>query len=133
MPERVWLDKRFAACTGEVGNSFMQLGMPDDFGQTDDITANPSEYLLWQDILTGLLDKHINVKNISETYRHCKEIMKGCAVSSKNYRDIFEYTYHLADVLEIKADIGVRIKECYDSGNMTALENKCNCDLPRHK
>lgn len=131
--DREWLDKRFAACTGEVGNSFVQLGMPDDFGQTDDITANPSEYLLWQDILMGLLDKHINVKNISEMYRGCKEVMKSCAVSSKNYRNIFEYTYHLADVLEIKADIGVRIKECYDSGNMTALENICNCDIPELK
>lgn len=127
------LAKRFKACTGESADAFLSLSSLDYFGQPDYENANPSEYLLWQDILIGLLDSHVDRDDLADIYSKCKAKMKKNAETSKNYKDIFEYAYSLSNVLEIKADLGVRIKRAYDSGNKSELGKICNETLPELK
>ena len=127
------LAKRFKTCTGESADAFLSLSSLDYFGQPDYENANPSEYLLWQDILIGLLDSHVDRDDLADIYSKCKAKMKKNAETSKNYKDIFEYAYSLSNVLEIKADLGVRIKRAYDSGNKSELGKICNETLPELK
>lgn len=132
-PTEEHLAKRFKACTGESAEAFLSLSSLDYFGQEDYENANPSEYLLWQDILIGLLDSHVDRDDLADIYSKCKAKMKKNAEESKNYKDIFEYAYSLSNVLEIKADLGVRLKRAYDSGNKCELGRICNETLPELK
>lgn len=127
--EHAYLNKRFKACTGEDGAAFLTLDMLDDFGQ-ENTAANPSEYLLWQDILTGMFDKHIGSLDVRRHYGQVKAVMKENMDASKVCKGIFEYSYRLADVLETKADIGVRIKAAYDANNSDALREIADIILP---
>lgn len=129
-PEDEYLAKRFKACTGESAEAFWALSSLDNLGQEDYVNANPSEYLLWQDILIGLLDWHVDGVNISEMYKERKEKLKKHMENSNMCRGIFEYAYKLAAVLEIKADLGVRLKKAYDSGNLSELKLICEKMLP---
>lgn len=124
--------RRFYACTGESADAFLNLDMLDDLGQSN-ITANPSEYLLWQDILTGLADKHITVDNVSDIYASYTQIFARQKEKSKNYGKIFDYSEKLAAVLELKADAGVRLKKYYDSHNRNELVKFSNETLPELK
>lgn len=132
-PTKEHLAKRFKACTGEDADAFLSLSSLDYFGQPDYENANPSEYLLWQDILIGLLDSHIDRDDISNIYSDCKLVMKKNMEASENYKDIFEYAYNLANVLEIKADLGVRVKKAYDDGNRNELSRICRETIPELK
>lgn len=129
------IKKRFFACTGENADAFVSLTDLDDLGQKEFGTyfngdGNPSEYLLWQNILMGMLDAHIDIENISELYKERKLRYKKYAEESKNYKNIFEYSYHLANVLEIKADLGLKVKKAYDEKNMAELLDICDNVLP---
>ena len=132
-PTEEHLAKRFKACTGEMADAFLSLSSLDYFGQADYENANPSEYLLWQDILIGLLDSHVDRDDLADIYSKCKAKMKKNAETSENYKDIFEYAYYLSNVLEIKADLGVRIKRAYDSKDKCELGKICNETLPELK
>ncbi len=123
------LKKRFKACTGENAESFLSLDMPDDFGQ-ENLMANPSEYLLWQDIMLGFFDKHIENIDTKAHYKKIKEIMKSNMENSKNYKKIFEYTYYFSNVLEIKADLGKQLKEYYDKKDIENLTYILDFVLP---
>lgn len=127
------LNKRFRTCIGENGEAFLQLDMLDDFGQTENLEANPSDYLLWQDILMGVFDKHIEGVDTVEFYRNVKEKMKENYENSIRYKGIFLYSMHLADVLEIKAGLGVALKNFYDNGDKDGLLKICNEVLPELK
>lgn len=129
---------RFLACTGENADAFLELTLLDDLGQADFGQqiygdANPSEYLLWQNILMGMMDAHIDIPNISQLYAQRKALYAQRAAENTHYPDIFLYSYHLASVLELKADLGVRIKNAYDSGDKAALEDICTQVLPELK
>ena len=129
-PEECYLAKRFKACTGENAEAFLSLSSLDYFGQPDYENANPSEYLLWQDILIGLLDSHIDREDICDVYSKCKNVMKKNMEKTTHYKGLFEYAYNLANVLEIKADLGVRIKKAYDKKDKEELSRICKDVLP---
>ena len=126
---REHLDRRFRACTGENAEAFLELDLLDDFGQ-ETILANPSEYLLWQDILLGLMDKHVEGQHVSEHYKAVAEMMFRHMQSAGAYKGIFAYSYLLARVLEIKGDLGVQIKKCYDEKDMDELRRILYVTLP---
>lgn len=116
------LEKRFAACTGECAQSFLELGNLDNVGQKDYSDANPSEYLLWQDALMGLLDSSIDKSDLSAWYKKCADNLKKRMEFSPNFKEIFEYAYLLAYVLEIKAELGIRLRKAYKNNNIQELK-----------
>lgn len=125
------LAKRFKICTGENAKSFWDLELLDDFGQKPMFASvpNPSEYLLWQDCIIGLMDKHV-CDGISEKYAKLREVLKQDGKNSSMCKDVFEYAEKLANVLELKADFGVRIKKYYDEDNKEMLKNICENEIP---
>lgn len=129
--DETFLSKRFKICTGEDYKAFWDLGLLDDFGQKPLFAAvpNPSEYLLWQDCLVGLVDHHVP-EGVSERYAGLVNVFEKHRENSLMCKDIFKYAEGLASVLKLKADFGVRIKKYYDEGNKEMLRKMCEVDIP---
>jgi hexosaminidase len=83
--------------------------------------ANPSRYLLYNDPLAGLLDKHAEGLNLSDHYRRISEDYKTRGQQDGIFFEAFEYYRGIIKVLELKADFGIRLKMAYDTKSVEAL------------
>ncbi|MCL2703573.1 MAG: beta-N-acetylhexosaminidase [Defluviitaleaceae bacterium] len=125
------LKTRFKACTGQNMNDFLKLNDFDRLGQEINTAAsNPSKWLLWQDILIGLFDRHVENIDLQGHYTSLAVYMKDAAASSGRYGFIFEAAQKLAQALSIKAGIGVRLKTAYDANDKAELARISNDILP---
>ncbi len=119
------LASRFLACTGCNYDDFRAMTYLDNAYGTElfdgyDYT-NSSSWLMWQDVMLGLYDKHIEGYNMTKQYNEVYE--KMCAATKRNgeYAFVFEFLAKVADVLRLKAELGIRLKGAYDSGDKAAL------------
>lgn len=133
--DRDKLRSRVKFCTGIDEQTFLNLNDldaipgvdPDNMEQT-----NPSKFLLWQDVLLGLFDKHVEGLE-SELYTHYTALEKTIRESRNpnNSLDyIFEVPEKLAALLSVKAGVGVQLKAAYDARNIDALKNIQTVVLP---
>ncbi|WP_214630255.1 beta-N-acetylhexosaminidase [Paenibacillus agaridevorans] len=133
---REWSQKKFqrrlAFCTDVPLEAYMLIEQLDDIqGVSIDPQdfSNPSKYLLWQDPLLGLFDKHVEGL---DTFVHYdlleKELMRRMQ-ESEAARRMLEVPAKLCGVLKIKANLGIRLKEAYDSGNREELALIVNTDI----
>jgi hexosaminidase len=128
------LKKRFKFCTGEDCDAFMSLSELDNIPGAAQLdmnleTSNPSKFLLWQDILIGLFDKEIEGLNLKEHYSLAAEKMRPNALISKDFKEIFVFAQKLAEVLSIKADMGLRLKKAYDEKDISTLRKIAELEL----
>ena len=124
---------RFHACTHEAFDAFETISKLDYItGPTAQNWFNPPDpasFLLWQNIMTGLFDRHIEGVNTREYYANlAKEL--GTLSPKSNFKITFDYYKELAHTLSLKADIGVRLKEAYDAGNKPELGKLAQEVLP---
>lgn len=85
---------------------------------------NPSKYLYYQDILQGLFDVQIKDIPVEEHYRDLKERLNEIEILKPvrfNLDVIFSYYRELAGVLELKSDMGLKIRQYYLDGNVEEL------------
>lgn len=123
------LARRLAACTGiDLFGSLNALKYMDEVpgvSEGNHWMANPSKYLLWQDPLLGLLDKHVegeadsvlpgHYAGLEQRWRECKEQYPA------PFNRLFDFYEKLASVLVIKSTLGVTLKRLYDTGNKDRL------------
>ncbi|GAA0323697.1 beta-N-acetylhexosaminidase [Bacillus carboniphilus] len=122
------LKNRFKFCTGGNYDSFFDLGILDlphnvddiqqEFGQPD----NPSKYLLWQDIMVGIFDKHVEGKNLSIFYSEAEELYQNHVELNPEWVELFKVNKALAAVLNIKSEIGNQLQTAYKEKNKKELE-----------
>lgn len=93
-------------------------------------TDNPSKYLLYQDSMLGIFDYHIQGIDTQNYYSRLAEKLELCLDSSPKYKDLFSFYRYFALVLSQKADLGIRIKTAYDSGDLSTLTNICEEVIP---
>ncbi|GAE32517.1 beta-N-acetylhexosaminidase [Halalkalibacter hemicellulosilyticus] len=127
------LNERVTFCTGVDEATFMllnELDRPpgvkkDHFDQT-----NPAKFLLWQDVLLGLFDKHIEGFEVASHYKELEKKIK----EHRNENQLIDFTFDvpqkLADLLSIKADIGIRLKKAYDQDHKEELKKLTEDVLP---
>ena len=99
-------------------------------GITEGSIANPSKYLLWQDVLTGLFDKHVEDLSLGKYYSEVAQRMDAYKEAYPKWQFLFDMPHHLADVLSLKADIGCRLKALYDRDDKKALQLMVTEKLP---
>lgn len=92
--------------------------------------SNPSKYLLWQDVLLGLFDKHIENTEVANHYGRLAKLYREQEASQDTANRLFGVLACLADVLEIKADLGIRLRNAYADGNHALLEHIATNELP---
>lgn len=123
------LDARLRICTGMSLNDFLLLDKPNQVPgnkQPGICGANPSKYLLYQDILMGLFDKHVEEETYSEHFRQTSLDLANAAGGNPKWKDLFISLSHLCDILELKCDMGIRLKKAYDAGDKPTLKAMCN-------
>jgi hexosaminidase len=130
------LKKRFKFCTGGDYDSFVDLSLLDAIPGTENANimlevANPSKFLLWQDILIGLFDKDIEGLKLKEHYLSVSERMSAYSSLNSDFCLLFKFAEKLAKVLSIKGEIGIDLKSLYDTRDTEALKRVAEVELPK--
>lgn len=140
-PDMEKLARRFEFCAGANYSSFVDLKDLDETPGTDSGNllalnsdglhpANPSHYLLWQDPLLGLFDRHIAELDVADHYAQLRSVMERHVSENPAWTCVFEVPWKLADVLSVKSGLGLRIKRLYDNGDHKGLQSIVQYDLP---
>ena len=125
--------KRFEFCTGAKFDDFYNMKYLDEVpgSNAENLDQfNPSKYLMWQDILTGLFDKNIDGLPLDSHYAVLAKKFEAAAGNNGDYNDLFRFNYHVADVLSVKSELGLRITRAYKSGNRAELKEYVEAVLP---
>lgn len=128
--------KRFKCCTGADFNAFMDLKYLDETPGTnkDNYEAcNPAKILLWQDVLIGLIDKHIAGLDLSTHYKILGKKMQVYKKQNPEWSFVFKVPEKLCHVLSLKSDIGLKIKEFYGKKDFESLRCIVDYELPKLK
>ncbi|WP_136604209.1 family 20 glycosylhydrolase [Paenibacillus dokdonensis] len=131
--EHEHLAKRFETCTQGRYDDFMQLDLPmlvPDNPAPGGCSVNPPKYILYQDILCGLFDKHVSPGPYAEHYRHSASVFRQAAERNPGWRGLFDTQASLCDVLEIKSRIGIDLREAYQMNDLKALKHYAEEILP---
>lgn len=132
------LRRRFAACTGlDLFDELIGLKAMDEVPgveQGNHFMANPSKYLLWQDVLLGLFDKHVEGQGESVLPQHYEAMAKrwsDCLEKSPSpYKDIFRLYELLSKTLAVKATLGLDIVTLYREERRKELSEIAQTVLP---
>nr|MBQ4320120.1 family 20 glycosylhydrolase [Clostridia bacterium] len=127
------LKARFEFITGAKYDDFLALeGLDNTPGvdRIDTTSYNPSKYCMWQDVMTGLCDKNIEGLPLNAHYAELAAKLKPMAERNGMYSDIFEFSYHVANTLALKSELGLRITGAYKNGDKAELKRIADEDLP---
>ena len=129
------LAEEFHDVTGASLNDFLELDALDSLfqnGQPNLDTDNPSKYLLYQDPLLGIFDRHIEDLDL-DTERYYQDLadrLEICRKHTPAYDTLFAFYHSLASTLAGKADLGVRLKKAYDAHDLSTLDTICEEVIP---
>lgn len=131
------LGRRFEFCTGGKYDAFVGITDCDGLRKRnagndapEERYANPSKYLLYQDVLLGLFDKDVEGCDVYGYYSGMEKRMARYSSPSDRWGFLFLQYQKLCGVLKLKGDIGVRIKRYYDRHDMEELSEITLKELP---
>lgn len=128
------LSERFEFCTKGKTQAFLDISginqAPEVAGVFHDV-ANPPKYILWQDILLGLFDKHLEGLDLSTYYSGLEAKFEKHIIENPEWKFIFDMFHKLCSVLKIKSHIGLDIKTAYDNKSCTELREIADNTLPK--
>ena len=128
------LAQDFRDCVDASLDSFLLLDEFDALfqGKGNNLTSdNPSKYLLYQDALLGMFDYHIQNVDTNTYYSALAQKLENALSSAGTYENLFQFYHAFALVLADKADLGIRLKNAYDSKDLSTLESICEEVIPR--
>lgn len=128
-----WLEERCSFLTGlelEDFKSMEELDLIPGVKRPNLNVLNPSKYLLYQDILLGAFDKHIEGIEVGKYYEGLVSKYSNVAEKNKEYESIFGFYSKLSSVLSLKAEIGLKIRNAYIHSNKGELKNFADKILP---
>ena len=110
---------RLKALTGMEFDDFMLLDKLDN--PTEGLDYNASKYLLYCDPFMGAYDSKITC-GVNGYY---KELYKKLSAveATDDYKPMFDSAAALADVLSVKAELGIKTRAAYLAGDTDALKN----------
>ena len=126
------LSRRLKACADMDMESFMELESPHFVPGRDpeDISfVNPARYLLFQDVLCGLFDRHV-LPGSDAHFARCAESLEAYRRKNPRWEYLFNSAIALCRVMELKAEMGVRLKKAYDDGDRQTMDRIANQEIP---
>ncbi|MBP5269480.1 MAG: family 20 glycosylhydrolase, partial [Clostridia bacterium] len=118
-PDVAVLRKRSKDAFGAKWDDLLKLDLPNALPGTapGEIAhpVDPCKYLLYNDPLEGLLDRHMN-DDVAERYKEYAEKLFACA-GNRRWGYLFKTLATLCDLLSVKADLGRRIRAAYLAGD----------------
>lgn len=124
---------RLKTCTHMDFNDFMLLDLPNltpDNPSPGRVSVGPAKYIFYQDVLQGLYDRHIDELTYPQHFAQCYQKLSAAASKDNEFSYIFDSLAKLAHVLELKCDLGIRLKKAYDAGDLRQLEKIAKTDCP---
>ena len=120
--------------TGYTLEEYRQLDFPNGayYPTRQDYQNNPTKYLLYQDVLMGLLDRHIGFCN-RQHFSNCTIRLQELADRNGKMAYLFDTAAKLCHVLAIKCDMGVRLKAAYDTGDKETMRAIAAKEIPELK
>ena len=120
-----WLSERMKACTGESYEDFLLLDLPNltpDNPCPGRVSVGPAKYLLYQDALLGIYDRHVDEETFPAHFAAAASQLQQAALRSGRYGYLFGALSALCSALEVKCDLGVRLVRAYEAGDNDALK-----------
>lgn len=127
------ITKRLKTCANANFEDFMNLDLPNLLPGNDapgECSVNPSKYLLFQDILCGLFDRHVEIGKYNSFFAASAATALSSEKSNPQWVYLFETNACLCSVLEIKCDIGLRIQKAYAGKELDAMREISRNELP---
>ena len=138
-PDKDYLAERFATCTNGNLDDFMALDLinrTDKNPIAEDKEAgltnppNPCRYLLWQDVLQGLFEKHIENNVTPEDYTRLIPMYQDALKRNPEWSYIFDTAIALSNVLALKSDVGVVLRQAYKEKDETLMKELAVVRIP---
>ena len=125
------MDLRANEVFGEDFNTLMLFDLPNKIATEENRKQNascPSRYLFFNDPLLGLLDRHMEADKVGAFYADAAKTLHAKKDSKFGYG--LETLACLCDVLELKADLGVRLRAAYRADDKAELSRLANEVIP---
>lgn len=126
--------RRFRTCVGTDFESFMRLDAPlflADNPSPGHCGASPTKALLYQDILLGLLDNHVDPAETEPYYAALARELDMLACQVPVYGYLFRTQAALCRLLSDKAGAGVQLTKAYRDNDRETLKRYADTILPR--
>lgn len=132
------LAERLQACTGlDLFEPLISLKYMDEVPGVDEGNhwmANPSKFLLWQDLMIGMFDGHIETETGAILPQYYADMEKKWLARKEEmpapFYELFDTYEKLAAVLSVKSTLGVRIQRSYKAGHKEDLKAIASTELP---
>ena len=128
--------RRLKFCTGGNLDDFENLQLLD---LTDWIKSldhdkkhhcNTSKIMMWQDILTGLVDKNYENANLDAHYTALTPVLQSAVGRNGRFDSLFAYSALVSHTLSVKSEMGLRLTAAYRAGDREALKRFVEVELP---
>ena len=116
---------------GEDFDTLMLFDLPNKIATEENRKQNascPSRYLFFNDPLLGLLDRHMEADKVSAFYADAAKTLHAKKDTKFGYG--LETLACLCDVLELKADLGIKLRAAYKAGDKAELSRLANEIIP---
>ena len=123
--EDEWLADRLMACTDASYDDFMKLQLPNltpDNPAPGRVSVGPAKYLLYQDVLLGIYDRHVDMETYPAHFQKTAVILEEAAQKGGSFSGLFETMAALSRVLEYKCDLGIQIRQAYQNRDRIYLK-----------
>lgn len=120
--DRKDISEKFERKYGVSFDEFLLLDLPGTPGVSDDHVRNAEKYLLYNDCFMGLLDSTL-AGDEGAKYAACKERIEKVQTAGE-WSYLFETQKALCEVLEQKAQLGMRTHEIYAAVTKGAVERE---------
>lgn len=128
-----FVSRRFATCVGASYEDFLLLDTP-NFTPGNKApgcgSRNPCKYLLHQDVLMGLFDKHVEADGFAAHFADRARVLAEAGQRNPAWRYLFDTLSALCHVLELKCAVGIRLKAAYDAGDRQTMAHIADEVLP---
>lgn len=123
---------KFEAIVGTGFDAFMLLELPNMLPNNIATNNNPSKYMLYNDLFSGVYDTLV-VGNEDTYFYKAKELLNPYTNQGK-YSLLFRLQYRLCCVLELKYTLGVELRTAYqksDRATLSVLLRKIHLTISR--
>lgn len=130
--DSVSVDKRLLATAGISGEAILDFDYCNLLPGTDYVYAvNPGTALLYQDVLSGILDKHVSFAPDATDYlKKGVKLFDGYMTKYPEYAYAFKVQRELCRALASKWNMGVRVTQGYLEKNFKTLREIANDEIP---
>lgn len=110
------------AVTGDPLEMWETLQLPNHLRDEQLPYENPSKFCFYQDVLLGILDSRVKLTFDEQFHEHA-QTLKKMAKKSLHYGYVYQTLADFCDFLAVKATLGKRLREAYQTKDVTGLED----------